>query len=75
MTPCIRSVVMQEMLHLAQAANLLISIGGRPLIDDPSVVPTYPTKLSGHVLPQLNVTLRKATPEHNSQCIHDDRIS
>ena len=60
----IRSVVMQEMLHLAQAANLLISIGGTPLIDDPSVAVTYPTKLPGNVLPGLTVTLRKATPKH-----------
>ncbi len=60
----IRSVVMQEMLHLAQAANLLISIGGRPLIDNASAVYNYPTKLPGGVLPQLDVTLRKATPEH-----------
>ena len=60
----IRSVVMQEMLHLAQAANLLISIGGTPLIDDPSVAITYPTKLPGDVLPGLIVTLRKASPKH-----------
>ena len=60
----IRSVVMQEMLHLAQAANLLISIGGRPLIDDPSVAISYPSHLPGNVLPGLIVTLRKATPKH-----------
>jgi len=28
----IRSVVMQEMLHMAQAANILISLGGHPLL-------------------------------------------
>ena len=61
----IRSVVMQEMLHVAQAANLLISIGGRPLIDDLSVAISYPAdELPGGVLPGLTVTLRKATPKH-----------
>ena len=60
----IRSVVMQEMLHLAQAANLLISIGGEPRIDDPNIVPSYPGNLPGGVLPSLTVTLRKATPKH-----------
>ena len=30
----IRSVVMQEMLHMAQAANILLTLEGRPIIDD-----------------------------------------
>ena len=63
----IRSVVMQEMLHLAQAANLLISIGGQPRMTDPSVskIPTsFPTHLPGKVLPGLTVTLQKASPKH-----------
>lgn len=60
----IRSVVIQEMLHMAQAANLLISIGGNPRIDGPDVVCSYPTKLPGDVLPELDITLRKATPKH-----------
>ena len=61
----IRSVVMQEMLHLAQAANILISIGGQPLIDDPRVIPTsFPATLPGGVLPGLTVTLKKASPMH-----------
>ena len=49
---------------MAQAANLLISIGGNPVIDDSSVIPTYPTTLPGKVLPGLSVTLQKATPKH-----------
>ena len=63
----IRSVIMQEMLHLAQAANLLISIGGQPRMTDPSVsqIPTsFPTNLPGKVLPGLLVTLQKASPKH-----------
>ncbi len=60
----IHSVVMQEMLHLAQVANMLISLGERPIIDDENAVPSYPTKLPAGVLPGLTVTLQKASPKH-----------
>ena len=60
----IRSVVMQEMLHLAQAANLLIAIGGRPIIDSAQAAPSYPSRLPAGLLPGLNVTLQKASPKH-----------
>lgn len=40
----LRSVVMEEMFHLNQAANLLIAIGGLPQLTD-GAVPTYPTYL------------------------------
>ena len=61
----LRSVLMQEMLHLAQAANTLIAMGGRPLLDDESVAPSYPTMgLPGGVLPGLEVTLEKLSLQH-----------
>ena len=63
----IRSVVMQEMLHMAQAANLLISIGGKPKMENPkeSFIPKcFPTNLPGDVLPNLTVRLAKASPQH-----------
>ncbi len=41
----IRSVVIEEMLHLAIAANVLNAVGGHPLLDSPSVVPSYPGPL------------------------------
>ena len=41
----IRSVVMEEMLHMVLAANLLNAIGGTPLVDDPAFIPEYPTFL------------------------------
>ncbi|MCB9231803.1 MAG: ferritin-like protein [Bacteroidia bacterium] len=41
----IRSVVMEEMLHLTLAASVLNAVGGNPLIDRPRLVPTYPTAL------------------------------
>ena len=41
----IRSVVMEEMLHMLLAANLLNAIGGEPSVDSPKFVPSYPTYL------------------------------
>lgn len=41
----IRSVVMEEMLHMVQAANILNAIGGSPSIDNPTFIPEYPTYL------------------------------
>ena len=64
----IRSVVMQEMLHMVQAANLLIAIGGKPKIYGPETAPRFPTAgLPGGTLPQLEITLKRASLEH----IHD----
>ena len=61
----IRSVVMQEMLHMLQAANLLISVGGRPIIDSPNTAPAYPaTGLPGGVFPHLTVSMKKASLDH-----------
>ena len=61
----IREVVMEEMLHFAQAANLLISIGGTPVIDSPDFAPKYPAQgLPGGVLPNLHVNLTKLSLEH-----------
>lgn len=55
----IRSVIIQEMLHMTQSANLLIAMNESPLIDSASVTPTFPTTLPGGVLPGLRVQLRK----------------
>lgn len=41
----IRGVVIQEMLHMTIASNILIAIGGRPAIDTPDFVPKYPGPL------------------------------
>ena len=41
----IRSVAMEEMLHMVLAANLLNAIGGTPLVNDPTFIPSYPTYL------------------------------
>ena len=61
----IRNVLMEEMLHMLQAANLLISIGGRPVINSASTAPAYPAVgLPGGVFPQLTVSLKKASLDH-----------
>ena len=41
----ISSVVVEEMLHLTLAANLLNAVGGRPLLDIPQMLPGYPRPL------------------------------
>ena len=61
-----RDIVMQEMLHFVQAANILIAVGGEVIIDDPSYVPSYPSirGLPGGVLPGLDLSLEKFTLRH-----------
>lgn len=41
----IRTVVVEEMLHMILAGNVLNAIGGAPSIDDPLFVPDYPATL------------------------------
>lgn len=53
----IQSVVVEEMLHLNLAANVLNAIGGSPAIDSPAFIPTYPGPLPGMVEDQLIVHL------------------
>jgi hypothetical protein len=53
----IRSVVIEEMLHMTIACNLMNAIGASPVIDDPKFVPDYPGPLPGGVESDLTVTL------------------
>lgn len=62
----IRSVVLQEMLHMGLACNLLTTIGGRPEINTPKFIPTYPGHLPGGVRPELFVYLQGLTKEYVS---------
>ena len=41
----IQGVVMEEMLHMLLACNILNAIGGHPSIDHPKFIPEYPTYL------------------------------
>jgi hypothetical protein len=57
----IRSVVMQEMLHMALVCNILNAVGGQPNIASPAFAPKYPGHLPGGVRPSLTVSLRKCS--------------
>ena len=57
----IRSVVIEEMLHMAQIANVLVSLGGKPQIGNPGFVPIYPGPLPGGLLAGLSVRLRRCS--------------
>jgi hypothetical protein len=41
----IHEIVIEEMLHMAIAANILIAIGGYPAINSPNFIPKYPGPL------------------------------
>jgi CDGSH-type Zn-finger protein len=41
----IRSVVLEEMLHLTLAANILNAVGGSPDLDQPAMLPPFPAFL------------------------------
>jgi Ferritin-like len=51
----IRTVLIEEMLHMGLVANMLTTIGGTPKIS--TVLPSYPGPLPGGVRPQLTVYL------------------
>jgi hypothetical protein len=57
----ILSVVLEEMLHMGLACNMLNAIGGIPRINMPGVVPVYPGPLPGRVRPGLTVSLSRLT--------------
>ena len=60
----LRGVLLEEMQHMAQVCNIINALGGTPVIGRPGAVPTYPGRLPGPVLPDLNVRLRKLSPQH-----------
>ncbi|GAA2531309.1 ferritin-like domain-containing protein [Pilimelia columellifera] len=60
----IRGVLLEEMQHMAQVCNILNAIGGTPQIGRPGLVPTYPGKLPGPVLPDVKVRLRRLSLDH-----------
>ena len=53
----IRSIVIEEMLHLTIAANILNAIDGTPTINKPTFIPDYPGPLPMNVHEGLSVGL------------------
>jgi Ferritin-like len=53
----IRSVVMEEMMHLALAANVLNAVGGKPALTTGGYVPRYPAKIPFHEPETFEVSL------------------
>jgi Ferritin-like len=53
----IQSVVVEEMLHMTLASNVLNALGGSPVIDSPGFIPTFPGPLPGGVESDLTVNL------------------
>lgn len=58
----IRSVVMEEMLHMVLVANVLNAVGGEPSVNHAGFVPRYPTQLP-YSDGKLVVGLRRFSPE------------
>jgi hypothetical protein len=63
----IRSVVIEEMLHMSLVCNVLNAIDGHPKIDDPRFLPHYPGHLPGTVEHSLIVPLAPLS----KQLLHD----
>lgn len=62
----IRSIAMEEMLHLALCCNLLNAIDGAPSLDKPDFIPVYPGPLPGSVA-EIDVPLAPVS----KRLIHD----
>jgi Ferritin-like len=58
----IRSVVVEEMLHLTLASNVMNAVGGQPSLNHREFVPHYPTPLPHSAL-RFQVNLEKFSPE------------
>jgi len=58
----IRTIIIDEMVHMGLACNLLKALQETPIIDG-STVPNYPGPLPGGVNPALTIELQGLTPE------------
>jgi hypothetical protein len=58
----VSGVFVEEMIHLALAANLLNAVGGRPRLDGPHMLPPHPRTLP-HGGPSLQLSLVPFGPE------------
>ena len=58
-----RSVVIEEMLHVALASNLLVAVGGQPKFYHRDIVPKYPGPVPHH-REGFTVNLERASVDH-----------
>lgn len=76
----IRSVVVEEMLHMVLAGNVLNAIGGRPRVVGPDHAPRYPHELPDGVvldllpfsLPAVEAFLKVENPQYDHQALAAD---
>lgn len=50
----IRGVLVEEMLHMILAANVLNAVGGEPAVNDPRFIPIYPLDLTDVLQPNTD---------------------
>ena len=50
----IRAVLVEEMLHMILAANVLNAIGGEPVVNEPRFIPSYPLSLTDLLQPNTD---------------------
>lgn len=55
----IETIAIEEMLHMAIAANVLNAVGGRPQFDRPDFVPAFPSRLPMNVGNSVVVGIKK----------------
>ncbi|XP_078360554.1 uncharacterized protein LOC144644874 [Oculina patagonica] len=55
----IKTIVIQEMMHMALVANILNAVGGKPSLYSKDFIPHYPSRLPGGVQPDLVVPIEK----------------
>ena len=53
----IRSVLMEEMVHMALACNILNAVGGSPNLTHDKFIPIYPGPMAGGLHPELTLRL------------------
>ena len=54
-----KTIIIQEMMHMALVANILNAIDGKPSLYSKDFIPHYPSRLPGGVQPDLVVPIEK----------------
>ena len=63
----LHQIIVEEMFHFAQVANIMNGLGGRPYILGKTFVPAFPTHLPGGCRPNMIATIDKISPAQ----VHD----